>query len=400
MGRVMRVALVSQEYPPETAHGGIATQTRAKAVGLAALGHAVHVVSHSVDGRRHVANVDGIAVIRIPGFDALMPLHTEIARSLTWSALVAAEVAQLNDRVGLDVVDFPDWGNEAHVHLLNRTPWSRLPTVIHLHGPLSMLAERIGWPEPGSDLQRIGTAIEGDCLRRADAIVSSSRCSADWVARRHGIDRGGMPIIHTGIDTARFRPGLAPPDNRPTIVCSGRVARSKGVDTLVDAACRLAAEWPLLRLRLIGNDADAPLVNNLRSRTAAAGCPDLLDIVGHVAHGALPQLLCRALVHAAPSPFEAGPGLANLEAMACGLPVIACSGSGSSEVIADGASGLLVPPGDAAALSAALRRLLADAALRARLGSAARAAVEADHGSTDCVRRYAAFLASVVEAAP
>ena len=90
-----------------------------------------------------------------------MPLHTEIARSLTWSALVAAEVAQLNDRVGLDVVDFPDWGNESHVHLLNRTPWSRLPTVIHLHGPLSMLAERIGWPEPGSDLQRIGTAIEG-----------------------------------------------------------------------------------------------------------------------------------------------------------------------------------------------------------------------------------------------
>ena len=114
----------------------------------------------------------------------------------------------------------------------------------------------------------------------------------------------------------------------------------------------------------------------------------------------MPQLLCRALVHAAPSRFEAGPGLANLEAMACGLPVVACSGSGSSEVIADGASGLLVPPGDAAALSAALRRLLADAALRARLGSAARAAVEADHEATACVRRYAAFLASVVEAAP
>lgn len=395
----MRVALVSSEYPPETAHGGIATQTHAKAVGLASLGHAVHVVSHSGDDRRHVAEAGGIEVIRIPGFDALMPLHTEIARSLTWSALVAAEVAQLNDRVGLDVVDFPDWGNESQVHLLNRTPWSRLPTVIHLHGPLSMLAERIGWPEPGSDLHRIGTAIEGDCLQLADAIVSSSRCSADWVARRHGIDSDGVPIIHTGIDTARFRPGLALPDDRPTIVCSGRVARSKGVDTLVDAACRLAAEWPSLRLRMIGNDADAALVDELRSRTAAAGCPDLLDVVGHLAHDQLPQSLCRALIHAAPSRFEAGPGFANLEAMACGLPIVACSGSGSSEVIADGVSGLLVPPGDADALTAALRRLLADAALRARLGAAARAAVESDHESTACVRRYAAFLAGVVEAA-
>ena len=395
----MRVALVSQEYPPETAHGGIATQTRAKAVGLAALGHAVHVISHSVDGRRHVADAGGIAVIRIPGFDALMPLHTEIARSVTWSALIAAEVAQLHARVGLDVVDFPDWGNESQVHLLNRTPWSRLPTVIHLHGPLSMLAERIGWPEPGSDLQRIGTAIEGDCLRRADAIVSSSRCSADWVARRHGIDRGGVPIIHTGIDTARLRPGLAPPDDRPTIICCGRVARSKGVDTLVDAACRLAAEWPSLCLRLIGNDADAPLVNNLRSRTAAAGCPDLLDVVGHLAHVQLPQSLCRAWVHAAASRFEAGPGFANLEAMACGLPVVACSGSGSSEVIADGITGLLVPPDDIGALTTALRRLLGDATLRSRLGAAARAAVEADHESTACLRRYARFLANVVEAA-
>ena len=396
----MRVALVSTEYPPETAHGGIATQTHAKAVGLAALGHAVHVVSHSVDDRRHVVvDAGSVEVIRIPGFDAVMPLHTEIARSLTWSALVAAEVARLNDRVGLDVVDFPDWGNESHLHLLNRTPWSRLPTVIHLHGPLSMLAERIGWPEPGSELQRIGTAIEGDCLRLADAIISSSRCSADWIARRHGIDTRGVPIIHTGIDTARFCPGLAAPDDRPTIVCSGRVARSKGVDTLVDAACRLAAEWPSLRLRLFGDASDTALVDALRSRTVAAGCPGLLDVVGHLAHDQLPQALCRAWVHAAPSRFEAGPGFANLEAMACGLPVVACSGSGSSEVIVDGYTGLLVPPGDVDALTAALHRLLTDVALRLRLGAAARAAVEADHESTACLRRYAAFLASVIEAA-
>jgi len=133
--RLMRIALVSQEYPPETAHGGVATQTFAKAHGLAARGHEVHVIAHSVDPRRHVHRTGAVEVIRIPGYDAQLPVNTDAVRWITYSVLVAAEVARLHREIRLDVVDFPEWASEPYVHLLNRTAWDRIPTVIHLQDP-------------------------------------------------------------------------------------------------------------------------------------------------------------------------------------------------------------------------------------------------------------------------
>jgi glycosyltransferase involved in cell wall biosynthesis len=393
----MRIALASQEYPPETAHGGVATQTFAKAHGLAALGHDVHVISHSLDAERHEHLTGAVEVIRIPGYDAQMPVNTEIARWLTYSVLVAAEIASLHRRAALDIVDFPEWACEPYVHLLNRTAWDRIPTVIHLQGPLVMLADTIGWPERDSELFRVGLAMEASCLRLADAIVSSSRCSVDWVRDRYRIDADAIPVIHAGIDSELFRPGLAEPDGRPTIVFVGRVAFSKGVDTLVDAACALAADMPDLRVRLIGR-AEKGVREELERRALAAGHTGLLAFPGPLPRTELPRELCRGHVFAAPSRYEGGPGYVYLEAMACGLPVVACSGSGAAEIVRDGETGLLVPPVDPAALVTALRSLLRDAAYRERIGRAARAFVVAEADSADCIRRYERFLLSVVEA--
>ncbi len=395
----MRIALVSQEYPPETAHGGIATQTHAKAHGLAALGHEVYVVSHSVNGLRHAHRTGEVEVIRIPGFDTQMPVNTEPVRWITYSALVAAEIASLHRRVGLDVVDFPDWGCEGYVHLLNRAPWDRLPTVIHLHGPLVMLASTIGWPERASELHRVGLAMEETCLRLADAIVSSSRCSANWIGECYGLDVASVPVIHTGIDVEMFQPGCAPPDERPTIVFVGRVARSKGADTLVDAACDSASAIPGLRLRLVGR-VEPGLREDLLARAQAAGQPELLEFVGFLPRAELARELCRAHVFAAPSRYEGGPGFVYLEAMACGLPVIACSGSGAAEVVTDGETGLLVPPGDVHALSASIRGLFTDPSRRDRMGRAARLFVEREAEAGVCIRRFARFLESVVGGRP
>jgi glycosyltransferase involved in cell wall biosynthesis len=392
----MRVALVSQEYPPETAHGGIATQTYAKAQGLSALGHDVHVVSHSVDAQRHEYQTGAVRVIRIPGFDAQMPVNTESARWITYSVLVAAEIARLHRRWRLDVVDFPEWGCEAYVHLQNRAPVDRIPTVIHLQGPLVMLANTIGWPDPDSELFRTGLAMEESCLRLADAIVSSSRCSAEWVHRGYGIDTGAVPVIHLGVDCAMFRPQLAARDSRPTVVFVGRVAQSKGVATLADAACLLAGEIPQMRVRLIGR-VDNALREELERRVLAAGHPRLLEFMGHLPRAELPRELCRGHVFAAPSRYEGGPGFVYLEAMACGLPVIACTGSGVAEIVRDGETGFLVPPDDPAALAAALGRLLRAAAERDRMGHAARSFVLAEANSEHCARRYERFLVSVVE---
>ncbi|WP_418317899.1 glycosyltransferase family 4 protein [Piscinibacter sakaiensis] len=392
----MRIALVSQAYPPETAQGGIATQTHAKAHGLAALGHQVFVISHSIDGQRHLHHDGPVEVVRIPGFDSWMQIDSEAARWISYSLLVAAELADLQRRIAIDIIDFPEWGCEGYLHLLNRGSPRQPPVVLHLHGPLIMLAETIGWPEPESELCRTGLMMEATCLRLADAIVSSSRCSAQWAGKHGGIDAESIPVIHTGIDTDRYRPGLATRDPRPTIVFVGRVALSKGVDTLVDAACKVADRMPELRLRLIGGVGDG-LRRQLLRRSAAAGHDELLEFAGFVTREALPRELCRGHLFAAPSQYEGGPGFVYLEAMACGLPVVGCSGSGSAEVIRDGETGRLVPPGDTDALAAVLFQLLDDGAGRRRLGDAARAYTLAEADWRVCIPRYAHFLQRVVE---
>src|SRR5207249_1671321 len=113
----------------------------------------------------------------------------------------------------------------------------------------------------------------------------------------------------------------------------------------------------------------------------------------------LPDHLSRAHVFAAPSLYEGGPGFVYLEAMACGVPVIACAGSGAGEVVIPENNGLLVPPGDVGSLVSALRRLLTDAALRETMGARARKFAVEHADSKQCLRRIEAFYRSVRAAA-
>jgi glycosyltransferase involved in cell wall biosynthesis len=392
----MRFVLVSQQYPPETAGGGIGTQTHAKAHGLARLGHDVVVISHSRDDRRREHRDGSVRVIRIPGFDERMRLNTTEAWWLSYSLEVAAVITQLHQQSPIDLVDFPEYGAEGFAWLLNRPAECPIATVIQLHGSLVMLTSTIGWPDADSELYRTGTFMEGACLRLADAVFSSSACSADWCARAYGIRREAIEVIHTGIDTDLFSPRNVPKEERPTVVFAGRITRSKGVATLVEAVLRLAPGVPGLQLRLIGR-ADREFHGWISHRASSSGIPGVVDMIGYVPREDLPDQLSRAHVFAAPSMYEGGPGFVYLEAMACGLPVIACSGSGAAEVVHPGSNGILVPPADVDALTAALEQLLDDD-VRRTMGAQARLDVLESADSRVCLRRIEAFYRSVIAA--
>lgn len=390
----MRICLVSQEYPPETAKGGIGTQTFVKAQGLAELGHEIYVISRSPSVQRTEVRTGNVMVIRIPAPSVRFPIHTEVADWISYSAEVAAAVSVLHQQVELDLVDFPEWGCEGYVFLLNRTQWNHLPAVIHLHGPLVMFAHTMDWPDRKSEFYRTGTLMEETCLRLADSVYSSSRCSAEWCARHYGLDAARIPIIHTGVDTTLFSPGNGPKDDRPTVIFVGRIAHNKGVFELLEACAALAEKVPRLRLRVLGNG-EVTTVEELQDRATALGCSGLLDLAGYVPREHLPEQLRRAHLFAAPSIYEGGPGFVYLEAMACGLPVIACEGSGAAEVVRPGENGLLVPPGDVPALTAALRTLLENSAQREALSRAARKMALEEACSRSCLRTLESFYRAV-----
>ena len=390
----MKICLVSQEFPPRSRGGGIATQTFAKAFGLASLGHEITVLTAGSPAERSADEANGVRVIRIPGIHARLPIYSDAAYWLTYSTEVAVELAALNQQSKFDIIDFPEWGAEGFVHLLNRTEWNHTSVAVQIHGPLAMFRDTIAWPEPGSDLERLGSLMERTCLEKCDGLYSSSLHSADWCRRAYGLTRN-IPVLHTGVDTDQFRPLPISKASRPTVLFAGRVDPQKGADTLFEACCLLAPEFPDVELRLIGR-ADSPLARQLQLLAAERGLPQLLTAPGFLRHEGLPEEFSRAHVFAVPSISEGGPGFVYLEAMACGLPAIACLGTGAAEAIVDGVTGFLVPPSDPEALAGALRSILGDTARRIRLGGQARSHVVETAERKQCILNIESYYQEIL----
>ncbi len=185
-----------------------------------------------------------------------------------------------------------------------------------------------------------------------------------------------VPLALPGSDPAQQLSGDPKPDaellaraGRGYLLIVGRLAsgeRYKGHDEILAAMPRLLAAHPEARLVVAGDGDDRP---RLEAAAAARGLAGRVVFTGFVGAATLAELYRRAAAFVMPSRGE-GFGLVYLEAMRAGLPCVAARGSAAEEVVADGATGLLVDPGSAEELAAALSRLLTDPALAARLGAA------------------------------
>jgi len=147
-------------------------------------------------------------------------------------------------------------------------------------------------------------------------------------------------------------------------------------------------------VRLVGDDGG--IADELARRAAALGVSRALVFEGARPHEELPAIYRSATVCVVPSRFEAF-GYTCVEAMACGRPVIAARAGALAEVVADGEDGLLVAPEDPAALAAAIRALLLDAAERRRLGASARARVLSSFAAPTVAARMAAHYTEVAQ---
>ena len=209
-------------------------------------------------------------------------------------------------------------------------------------------------------------------LGRADAVITVSAFTAGRLRSRFpalvGDDARPVIVAPHGVDSARFHPGPDAADDgllasagvtRPYIGFVGLIEPRKNVPALIEAFSTISPARPELRLVLAGGDGWGTAA--VRDAIATSGVTSRILRAGRVSDAMVPALLRNAEVVAYPS-WEEGFGLPALEALACGAPLVSTHGSAIEEVVDD--AGVLVAPGDSAALAEALEWLLGDESAR------------------------------------
>lgn len=239
---------------------------------------------------------------------------------------------------------------------------SGIPYSFSLHGP-DIFFEPHHWRLDA----KIETASFVACISdfcRSQAMIFGAR---DHWNKLH--------IIHCGVEPERYAKGPRP--DSPTLLFVGRLAAVKGVPVLFEALQSVIEQHPDVRLHLIG---DGPERARLEKQASDMGLADHLTFLGYQSQAAVAEALSSTDIFVLPS-FAEGVPVVLMEAMAAEVPVVTSRIAGVPELVSDGESGLLVPPGAPGPLAAALNRLLADPDLRARMGAAGRAKVAAEFAS-------------------
>ena len=262
-------------------------------------------------------------------------------------------------------------------------PLTGAPVLISGRVSLSKFKERFG---------PIDRAVDAIARRSSDLIFANSAAVADDVAAREGVDRASIRIIRNGVlipepmpederRTIRARWGAVPDDLVVGYV--GSMRPGKGHERIVEALPYVLAHVPGSRLLLVGG---GPLRPAIERRVAALGLGDRVVLTGDVVDAR--PLYGAFDVFASASEAEGLPN-AVLEAAAAGIGIVATAAGGTVEIVEDGRTGILVPVGDDAGLRTGLLELALDAALRARLGAAAREHAAAVFGVDRFIRETA-----------
>ncbi len=374
----MKALILTNEFPPH-AYGGAGVHVAELTRELRRLIDVEVRTFGTHDDREAGWRVRGYPVeLDVGGApEKLRPLLSALSRDLSFAA----------DPVTADVAHCHTW----YTHLggiLVRLAYG-VPLVITVHSlePLRpWKREQLGG---GYD---VSTWVERTALEMADAVIAVSSSTRDDVLRLFDVRPERIHVIPNGIDTHGFhhvdatdalaRYGIDPAV--PYVLFVGRITRQKGIRHLLDAIAHLSPDAGVVLCAGAPDTAEIAAETEAGVRAAQAGHANVTWIREMVDRPTLLQLYSHAAVFCCPSVYEPF-GLINLEAMACGTPVVASAVGGIPEVVAEAETGLLVPfepatdglgpahPGEfARALAGALNSLLADPVRRKEMGAAGR----------------------------
>jgi glycosyltransferase involved in cell wall biosynthesis len=352
----------------------------------------VRVLYFGTYERRYPRNAQVISCLRRAGVE-VVERHVPVweGREQKWraglSAALRLAVAQVRllrrPRVEADAVIV---GYPGHLDLPAARRFARGRPVVF--NPLVSLVDTLVGDRarfrPGSIPARLLAAVDRRALRGADVVVADTQANADFLAELAGLPEQRFVVCFVGAEEEVFRPGWEP-EEPATAVFVGKLIPLHGLETVLGAA-RFAPE---LRFRVIGS---GQLESLLVSR------PPNVEWIRWVEYEELPRELHRAgcalgIFGTSDKARRVIPNKA-FQALACGAPLVTADTPAARELLVDGESALLVPPGDPEALADALRRLTADPALPGRLADGGHA-VYRKHASEDVLgARWRALIES------
>lgn len=388
----MRIAMISEHASPLAHLGGVDAGGQNVHVAelssaLARRGHDVVVYTRRDDARlpECVETDHGYRVVHVPAGPArVLPKDELLQYMYAFARFLDARW----------VADAPD---VAHGHFwmsgvatLRAARPHRIPSVqtFHALGLIKRLHQGLDDTSPDC---RVG--VEARVARDADWVAATSTDEVFELVRM-GRARSRTSVVPCGVDVDAFSPDgpVAPRGERPRIVSVGRLVPRKGFETLICALPRIrGAELVIVGGPAQADFADDPQARQLRRLAAELGVADRVRLLGAVTRGEMPALLRSADVVAC-TPWYEPFGIVPLEAMACGVPVVATAVGGIRDTVVDDVTGRLVPPTDPARLGDAIASLLADRDRRSAMGAAGRERARArytwDRVAADTERIY------------
>lgn len=379
----MHICFITIDYHHQKAGGGIASYIDTLGRALVSRGHQVTVLAPGASLQKQT--VDKLTVATVPlgnlhwyfyrlraPSPAVLPI-----REMEWSLALQRGLAWLlNDSTPIDVVE----GSETGMVFIARRLANRLPVIMRLHG--APYTFRKYSRQPISLGERLNHRLELATLRRASAVTAPSRFQAQEIGRDLGWSPDTIKAIPNPIAPNLVQAALqAQPANGhsqlpPTVLYTGRIEYPKGTLSLLASIPRVARACPEVQYLIAGGRHTSIDDRTLNQALDRENIRAHVQLLGHIPWSQLVETYRQAAVFVMPSYYETF-GISVIEAMAFGLPVVATTAGGLPEVVEDGLTGILVPPGDSQSLAEAVIQLLRDPDLRRRMGEAGRERVSA-----------------------